>query len=139
MEVVALVVEILEFDFVQDGAVHEFFRAEAVIDHGAGAQVFHARLHGAALVARRAVIGAENGEKLALVLDHHAGAKLCGFNAAHKFARPESGRETPYRMIDSFRKFQTAARRSGAWNNSPAAGRHEVRRVARQPPRRNSV
>jgi hypothetical protein len=34
------------------------------------------------------VIGAENGEKLALVLDHHAGAKLCGFNAAHKFSVP---------------------------------------------------
>jgi hypothetical protein len=41
-------------------------------------------LHGAALVARRAVIDAENREKLALVLDDHAGAELCGFNAAHK-------------------------------------------------------
>jgi hypothetical protein len=34
------------------------------------------------------MIDAEDGEKLALVLDHHAGAKLCGFNAAHKFLKP---------------------------------------------------
>jgi hypothetical protein len=31
------------------------------------------------------VIDAENREKLALVLDDHAGAKLCGFDAAHSF------------------------------------------------------
>jgi hypothetical protein len=40
------------------------------------------------------VVDAENGEKLALVLDHHAGAKLCGFNAAHSFVRPLSGRRS---------------------------------------------
>jgi hypothetical protein len=30
------------------------------------------------------VIDAENREKLALVLDDHTGAELCGFNAAHR-------------------------------------------------------
>jgi hypothetical protein len=31
------------------------------------------------------VIDAENGVKLALMLDHHAGAELRGFNVTHDF------------------------------------------------------
>jgi hypothetical protein len=31
------------------------------------------------------MIDAENSEKLALMLDDHAGAELCGFDAAHYF------------------------------------------------------
>jgi hypothetical protein len=38
------------------------------------------------------VVDAENREKLALVLDDHAGAKLRGFDAAHSFGRPRRGR-----------------------------------------------
>jgi hypothetical protein len=38
------------------------------------------------------VLRAEHGKELALVLDDHAGAKLCGFDAAHRFTRPWSGR-----------------------------------------------
>ena len=60
-------------------------RTETVIDNRARAQVSHARLHGAALVAGCAVIHAKDGEKLALVLDDHAGAELCRFDAAHCF------------------------------------------------------
>jgi hypothetical protein len=41
------------------------------------------------------VVDAENGEKLALVLDDHAGAELCGFNAAHDFVRPRNGQHLP--------------------------------------------
>jgi hypothetical protein len=85
MEIVAFAVEVLEFNFVKNGAIHEFFGAEAIVNHCAALKIFHARLHGAALVARGAVIDAKNGEKLALVLDNHAGAKLCGFDAAHSF------------------------------------------------------
>jgi len=51
------------------------------------AEVSHAGLHRAALVAGRAVIDAEDGEKLSLVLDDHAGAKLCRFDAAHMLPR----------------------------------------------------
>jgi len=32
VKIVALVVQVFEFDFIQDGAVHEFFRAKPVID-----------------------------------------------------------------------------------------------------------
>ena len=99
---VALVVEVLEFNFIEDGAVDEFLGAEPVIDDRAGLEILHARLHRAALVAGRAVIDAENGEKLARVLDDHAGAKLCGFNAAHDFVRPRPNRgpRLPERISD---------------------------------------
>ena len=60
--------------------------------HHARAQIFQPRLHRAALVARRAVVRAEYREKLALVLDHHAGAKLGGFDVAHTLVRPQKGR-----------------------------------------------
>ena len=84
MKIVALVVEVFEFHFIENRAVDEFFGAEPVINHDAAPEIFHARLHRAALVAGSTVIDAENGEKLALVLNDHAGAELCGFNAAHK-------------------------------------------------------
>src|SRR5262249_11891364 len=48
-----------------------------------GAQVLHARLHGAALVAWRAVLGAEHRVQVTLMLDDHAGAEKCRFDAAH--------------------------------------------------------
>src|SRR5438045_1965828 len=113
MEIVALAVEILEFHFVKDGAVHKFFRAKSIIDDRAALEIFHARLHGAALIARSAMVHAENREKLALVLDDHAGTKLCGFDAAHDYVcdrglliRP-TGRHLPGNW---FRKFRPAAR-----------------------------
>jgi hypothetical protein len=58
------------------------------------------------------VIDAENREKLALVLDDHAGAKLCGFDAAHNFSRP-CGRATPKNC--EFRKFRLAAATPQKW------------------------
>jgi hypothetical protein len=87
VEVVAFAVQILELDLVQDRAVHEFFRAEPVIDNRTGAQVFHARLHRSALISRRPVLRAVDGIQIALMLDHHAGAKKCRFHAAHNFVR----------------------------------------------------
>jgi len=74
MVFVALVVEVFEFDFIEDGAFDEFFGAETIVDHGAGAEAFEARLHGAALVARSAMVGAEDGVELFFVIDDHAGA-----------------------------------------------------------------
>src|SRR5437016_3613729 len=85
MKIVTLTVEVFELDFIKDGAVHEFFGAEPVVDDRTCAEVSHARLHRAALVAGRAVIDAKDGEKLALVLDDHAGPKLSRFDAAHCF------------------------------------------------------
>ena len=82
---VALVVEVLELHLVHDGPLDELLGAEPVIHDRAGAQVFHLGLHGAALIARGAVLGAEHGEELALVLDDHTGPKLCGLNVAHNF------------------------------------------------------
>src|SRR5216683_3938828 len=46
------------------------------------------------------MIDAENSEKLALVLDDHAGAELCRFDAAHFFLRPPSGRQLPGEFAD---------------------------------------
>jgi hypothetical protein len=42
------------------------------------------------------VLGAVDGEEITLMLDNHAGTKLCGFHAAaHRFARPRNGRKLP--------------------------------------------
>src|SRR6185437_627617 len=68
-----------EFHLIHDGALDEFLRAEPVIDDRAGAQAAHFRLHGATLVSRRPVLDAENGVKVALVLNDHAGTQLCRF------------------------------------------------------------
>src|ERR1700719_3362688 len=83
MKFVALAVTIFKLHFIQDGAIDKFFRAKAVIDHRSGAQILHARLHGAAFVARSAVVHAEYGVELPFMLNNHARAKLCGFCAAH--------------------------------------------------------
>jgi hypothetical protein len=92
MEIIALFVEVLKFNFVENGAVDKFFSAEAIVNHRAILKIFHARLHGAALVAGSAVVDAKNREKLALVLDNHAGAELCSFDAAHNFLGRAAGR-----------------------------------------------
>jgi hypothetical protein len=34
------------------------------------------------------------------MLDHHAGAKLGGFRAAHRLLRPEKGRRLPVELIE---------------------------------------
>jgi hypothetical protein len=121
VEIVALFVEVLEFDFVEDGAVDEFFGAEAVVDDGAGAEIFHARLHGTALVARGAMLGAVDGVEIAFVLNDHAGAKLGGFDAAHKFKRPDAA-VTPCRDLIAIRNSRRQPE-GGAWNDPRHAGR----------------
>ena len=108
---IAFIIEVLELDLVEKGALDELLRAEPVVDDGPGAEILHTRLHRAALVAGRAVFGAEDREKLALVLDHHAGAELCGFDAAHRFVRPRPSRGQ--RLPDSLRKFQQAGSQPG--------------------------
>src|SRR5262249_6781449 len=99
------------------------FRAEPVVDHDAIPEILQPRLHRAALVSRGAVVGTEYREKLALVLDHHAGAKLCGLNGAHKFQAPHRAAAGSLCVLSAFRKFQTAAQRSDAWNDTRHAGK----------------
>src|SRR5207253_3944523 len=91
MKVVALAIEVLIFNFIEDGPVDKFLCAEPVIDNRSTLQILHACLHRAAFVSRSAVIDAEYREKLALVLDHHAGAELCRFDAAHFFFAAPTG------------------------------------------------
>jgi hypothetical protein len=43
------------------------------------------------------VIDAEDGKKLAFVLNDHAGAELCRFGVAHQFLRPRPGPTAPIR------------------------------------------
>jgi hypothetical protein len=134
MKIVAFVIEIFEFDFVENRAVDKLFGAEAIVNHRAILKIFHARLHGAAFVAGSAVVDAKNREKLALVLDDHAGAKLCGFDAAHNFSRP-CGRAAPKNC--GFRKFRLAAvsDENGCMRNDlPTNGRQ-----ARGAPERKTV
>jgi hypothetical protein len=61
------------------------------------------------------------------MLDDHTGAKLRGFNAAHRFYEAENGRNS-LNELNTIRKFQTTARRNGAWNNLPVESKDEVRR-----------
>ena len=75
----AIAVEEFEFDLVQHRAFDEIFGAEAVVDDRSAAQAAHARGHGAALVARRAMVHAVNGVKITLVHDNHSRTQLRRF------------------------------------------------------------
>jgi hypothetical protein len=112
VEIVALAVEEFEFHFVENGAIDKFFGAETIVDNRSAFEVFHARLHGAALVAWRAVVDAKNRKELALVLDDHTGAKLRGFDAAHIF-RGRGAARAPLNL--RFQKFQLAAAELRDW------------------------
>jgi hypothetical protein len=72
------------------------------------------------------------------MLDDHTGAKLRGFNAAHRFYEAENGRNS-LNELNTIRKFQTTARRNGAWNNLPVESKNEVRREKTRSLRRKSV
>ena len=84
------VVQILKLDRIENRAIDEFFRPEPVIDHRPALEILQRvcidprLLPGVRWSVLNTVI------KLALVLDHHAGAKLCGFHAAHNFLRTRS-------------------------------------------------
>src|SRR5208282_1737595 len=78
-------------------------RTEAVLEHGAGAQIAQFRLDECAQVARRAMVDAEHGMQIIVVLNDHAGTKLGGRdrhrlkNSPYKlrFAKPaEDGQAT---------------------------------------------
>src|SRR6202030_2515341 len=49
--------------------------------------------------------------------------KLCGLNAAHKFVAPRRAAADSLSKLNSIRKFQTAALRSDAWNDTRHAGK----------------
>src|SRR6185437_2733267 len=76
-EVVALAiaVEILELHLIHHDLLNTLLSAEAIINHRAAAQVAHARLHRAALIARRPVVHAVDDVQISFVLDDHAGAQ----------------------------------------------------------------
>ena len=75
---VAVGVEELHLDFVDVDLLDGIGRAEAVLEHGAGAQVAQLGLDEGAQVAGRAVLDREHGVQIIVVLDDHAGTKLCG-------------------------------------------------------------
>src|SRR4029077_13192715 len=78
--VVAVVVEVLHVFLVHVDLLDRVGRAEAVLEHGSGAQVAELGLNEGAQVAGRAVLDAEHGVQIIVVLDDHAGAKLGGRN-----------------------------------------------------------
>ena len=80
IEVLAVVVQIFHLVLLERGLFDLVFGAEAVLDHGAGAELAHLYLDEAAQVARCAVLHLENGIQLAVPLDHHAGTHLCCCN-----------------------------------------------------------
>src|SRR6185437_6425862 len=73
---VAVVVQIFHFHFVHGDLFNGIRRAEAVLEHGAGAQVAEFGLDEGAKIARRPVLDAEHGVQVVVVLDDHAGAEL---------------------------------------------------------------
>jgi hypothetical protein len=77
--VVAIVVEKLHLNFVDDDAIDGIWRAEALDEHGAGADVAQLGLNEGAQVAGRAVLYGEDEVQIVLELDNHARAHLrCG-------------------------------------------------------------
>src|SRR5438270_13236722 len=62
--------------------------AEAVLEHGAGAQIAQLGLDECAQIARSAVLNAEDGMKVVVVLDDHAWTHLCCWNC-HYSSSPE--------------------------------------------------
>ena len=78
--VVAVGVEELHGDFVDDHFFDGVGGAEAVLEHGAGADVAQLGLDEGAQVAGRAVLDLEDQVQLVVVLDDHAGTHLSGGN-----------------------------------------------------------
>ena len=86
VEVLAVVVQILHFMLFQLRFLYLIFGRKTVLHHGAGRQLAHFHLHKTAQVAGGAVLHFEDGIKLVIPLDHHAGAYLCCGN--HKRELP---------------------------------------------------
>ena len=78
--VVAVVVEVFHGHFIDVDFLDRVRRAEAMLEHGAGAQVAQLGLDERAQVAGRAVFYAEDGVQIIVVLDDHARAKLGRWN-----------------------------------------------------------
>ncbi len=78
--VVAVGVEELHLHFVHGDLLDGIAGAEAVLEHGAGAQVAQLGLDEGAQVAGGAVLHAEHRMQIVVVLDDHAGTHLCGWN-----------------------------------------------------------
>src|SRR5207302_10739848 len=75
----AIGVEILEFDLIEHGAFDKILGAETVVDGGSTAQVAHARGHGSALVAGRAMVHAVDRIQVAVMNDNHSWTQLRRF------------------------------------------------------------
>ena len=82
--IVAVGVEELHEDFVDDHLLNGVGGAEAVLEHGAGLQVAQLGLDEGAKIAGRAVLDLEDRVQLVIVFDDHARTKLSGGNR-HKW------------------------------------------------------
>ncbi len=78
--VVAVVVEEVHRDFVDDDALDRIRGAEALHEHGAGADIAQLGLDEGAQVARGTVLHGEDEVEVVVVLDDHAWAHLGGGN-----------------------------------------------------------
>src|SRR5579863_108903 len=89
-EVVAIAVGVQEFHLllVDVDFLDGIRRAEAVLEHGAGAQIAQFGLNEGAQVAGSTVLDAKNGMQIIVMLDDHAGAKLGRRNSHYQ--------KTPY-------------------------------------------
>src|ERR1700743_2348082 len=87
--VVSIVVEKLHGNFVHHHAINLTGGTEAVLEHGARAQVPQLGLDKGAQVAGRTMLDRKNGMQLIVVLDDHARTHLCGGD------RPK---KTPYSL-----------------------------------------
>src|SRR5258705_12634739 len=78
--VVAIRIEKLHRNLIDDDTLDRVGRAEAVLEHGSGAQITQLSLNESAQVARGAMLHAENSVQLIVVLDDHARTHLGGGN-----------------------------------------------------------
>ena len=73
---VSISVEKFHLDFIDIDFLDGIGRTEAVFEHGASPQVAQFGLNEGTQVTRGAVLDAENGMQIVIVLDDHAGTKL---------------------------------------------------------------
>ena len=80
VEIVAVAIEKLHINFIDDDLVDWVGRAKTVLEHRAGAQVAQLGLDKRAQIARSTVLNAEHRVQIIVVLDDHARTQLCGWN-----------------------------------------------------------
>src|ERR1700722_20475586 len=86
--VVAIAVEKLHVLLIHVDLLDRVRRAETMLEHSSGSEVAELRLNKGAEIARRAVLDAEHGVQVIVVLDDHAGTELGRWNRHCCFTSP---------------------------------------------------